>query len=134
MKTAKTGYPLAVSTHQREIFTGLIRIHVLVHAEHESLFGLAMMEELKHHGYRIGPGTLYPLLHGMERDGLLKSELKNITGRQRRLYKITAAGRKALKKAKTLVDELHHELHEEHPRRVSDLEISEPGESKKADK
>ena len=105
--------------HQREIFTGLIRIHVLVHAEHESLFGLAMMEELKHHGYRIGPGTLYPLLHGMERDGLLKSKLKNITGRRRRLYKITAAGTKALKKARTLVDELHHELHEEHPRRCA---------------
>jgi PadR family transcriptional regulator PadR len=115
---------LAVSTHQRELFTGLIRIHVLVHAEHESLFGLAMMEELKHHGYRIGPGTLYPLLHGMERDGLLRSELKNISGRRRRLYKITAAGRKTLKKAKALVDELHHELHEEHPRRVSDLDIS----------
>jgi PadR family transcriptional regulator, regulatory protein PadR len=118
------GYPLAVAAHQREIFTGLIRIHVLVHAEHELLFGLAMMEELKRHGYRIGPGTLYPLLHGMERDGLLKSELKNMTGRRRRLYKITAAGRKALKKAKTLVDELHNELHEEHPRRVSDLELA----------
>src|ERR1700757_3149815 len=88
----ETGYPLAVSTHQREIFTGLIRIHVLVHADHEQLFGFAMMEELKHHGYRIGPGTLYPLLHGMERDGLLKSELKNVSGRRRRLYKITAAG------------------------------------------
>jgi DNA-binding PadR family transcriptional regulator len=123
-----------VSTHQRDIFTGLIRIHVLVHAEHESLFGLAMMEELKHHGYRIGPGTLYPLLHGMERDGLLKSELKNITGRRRRLYKITAAGRNALKKAKTLVDELHHELYEEHPRRVSDLELSDLGKSRKGAK
>ncbi|MGA9244665.1 MAG: PadR family transcriptional regulator [Silvibacterium sp.] len=123
-----------MSTHQRDIFTGLIRIHVLVHAEHESLFGLAMMEELKHHGYRIGPGTLYPLLHGMERDGLLKSELKNITGRRRRLYKITAAGRNALKKAKTLVDELHHELYEEHPRRVSDLELSDLGKSRKGAK
>jgi hypothetical protein len=49
-----------VLSHQRELFTGLIRIHVLIHAAHESLFGLAMMEELKHHGYRIGPGTLYP--------------------------------------------------------------------------
>lgn len=116
-----------MSTHQREIFTGLIRIHVLVHAEHESLFGLAMMEELKRHGYRIGPGTLYPLLHGMERDGLLKSELKNITGRRRRLYKITWAGRKALKKSRIMVDELHHELHEARPRRVSDLELRKPG-------
>ena len=88
-----------------------------------------MMEELKHHGYRIGPGTLYPLLHGMERDGLLKSELKNVTGRKAQTLQNHRSGRKALKKAKTLVDALHHELHEEHPRRVSDLEISEPGES-----
>ena len=108
-------------THQRELFTGLIRIHVLIHAAHEPIFGLAMMEELRHHGYRIGPGTLYPLLHGMERGGLLKSDLKNVTGRRRRVYRITARGRKALDKARIKVDELHHELHEEHPRRVSNL-------------
>jgi PadR family transcriptional regulator PadR len=112
---------LIVPTQQRDLFTGLIRIHVLVHALHEPIFGLAMMEELEHHGYRIGPGTLYPLLHGMERSGLLKSELKNVTGRRRRVYRITAAGRKALVKATILVDELHHELHEEHPRKVSQL-------------
>ena len=58
--SAETGYPLPVSTHQREIFSGLIRIHVLIHAAHEPLFGLAMMEELKHHGYRIGPGPSTP--------------------------------------------------------------------------
>jgi DNA-binding PadR family transcriptional regulator len=106
---------LALITHQRELFTGLIRIHVLVHAAHEPIFGLAMMEELKHHGYRIGPGTLYPLLHGMERGGLLKSELKNVTGRRRRVYRITSSGRKALDKARGKVDELHHELHEKRP-------------------
>ena len=104
---------------QQELFYGLIRIHVLVHASHESIFGLAMMEELAHHGYRIGPGTLYPLLHGLERTGLLKSALKTVAGRQRRVYKITAAGSKALDKAKAKVDELHHELHEAHPRKVS---------------
>jgi PadR family transcriptional regulator PadR len=78
-----------------------------------------MMEELEHHGYRIGPGTLYPLLHGMERGGMLKSDLKNVTGRRRRVYRITAAGKRALYKAKVMVDELHHELHEEHPRKVA---------------
>jgi DNA-binding PadR family transcriptional regulator len=109
---------LVVSTQQRDLFTGLIRIHVLIHAAQEPIFGLAMMEELEHHGYRIGPGTLYPLLHGMESGGLLKSELKNLTGRRRRIYRITAAGRKALVKARAKVDELHHELHEEHPRKV----------------
>ena len=116
---------MAALTHQREIFAGLIRIHVLVHAAHESLFGLAMMEELKLHGYRIGPGTLYPLLHGMERNGLLVSELMNVGGRRRRVYKLTKAGKKALEQAREKVDELHEELHEERPRKVSHLHEGE---------
>jgi DNA-binding PadR family transcriptional regulator len=107
-----------VTSHQRELFFGLIRIHVLLHASHEPIFGLAMMEELEHHGYRIGPGTLYPLLHGLERIGLLKSTLKNVGGRRRRIYRVTAAGKTALAAAKAKVDELHEELHEEHPRKL----------------
>jgi PadR family transcriptional regulator PadR len=110
-----------VSNHQRELLFGLIRIHVLVHASHEPIFGVAMMEELAHHGYRIGPGTLYPLLHGLERSGLLKSALKNVGGHSRRVYKITSAGRKALDKARDKVDEMHHEFHEKHPRKISPL-------------
>jgi PadR family transcriptional regulator, regulatory protein PadR len=115
-------YSLEVSTPHRELVYGLIRLHVLVHAYHEPIFGVAMMEELKHHGYRIGPGTLYPLLHGLERGGLLRPELKNVSGRRRRVYKITAEGRKALDRARVKVDELHHELHEARPRKISDLE------------
>jgi PadR family transcriptional regulator, regulatory protein PadR len=107
-------------SHPRELFTGLIRLHVLAHAAHEPIFGHAMMEELERHGYKVGPGTIYPLLHGLERGGLIRSEAKNSQGR-RRLYRITPAGKKALKKAKTKVDELHHELHENHPRKISFL-------------
>ncbi len=114
-------YDSVVANHQRELLFGLIRIHVLIHASQEPIFGLAMMEELGHHGYRIGPGTLYPLLHGLERGGLLRSVLKNVDGRRRRVYTITAAGRKALKKVEAKVDELHHELHEAHPRKISSL-------------
>ena len=107
-----------VKNHKRELFYGLIRIHVLLHASHEPIFGLAMMEELAHHGYRIGPGTLYPLLHGMERSGLLKTIPGQAGGRTRRHYRITPAGRKALMKARMKVDELHHELREAHPRKI----------------
>jgi DNA-binding PadR family transcriptional regulator len=110
-----------VSNHQRELFFGLIRIHVLVHASHEPIFGQAMMDELGHHGYRIGPGTLYPLLHGLERGGLLKSVLKNVGGHSRRVYKITSAGKRALDKARVKVDELYHELHEAKPREIANL-------------
>jgi PadR family transcriptional regulator, regulatory protein PadR len=108
-----------VLKEQRQLFSGLIRVHVLVHAAFEPIFGLAMMEELAHHGYRIGPGTLYPLLHGLESAGLLKSALKNVDGRKRRVYRITPAGKKALSKARAKVDELHHELHEDPPRKIS---------------
>lgn len=110
-----------VQSQRHVLFYGLIRIHVLVHASHEPIFGLAMMKELAHHGYRIGPGTLYPLLHGMERSGLLKSIPGRKGARARRLYRITPAGLKALKKAREKVDELHHELHQAHPRRISGL-------------
>jgi len=108
----------AVSDQRRELFHGLIRIHVLLHARHEPIFGQGMMEELGHHGYRIGPGTLYPLLHGMERAGLLKCVSGRGGGSRRRVYAITAAGRRALAKAKEKVDELHEELHEAQPRRI----------------
>jgi DNA-binding PadR family transcriptional regulator len=105
--------------HKRELFYGLIRIHVLLHACEEPIFGLAMMKELAHHGYRIGPGTLYPLLHGLEHAGLLKAVQKD-AGDRRRMYRITAAGRKALARAREKVDELYRELHEAHPRRISE--------------
>ena len=94
---------------------------MLLHAAHEPIFGLAMMKELEHHGYRIGPGTLYPLLHGLEHAGLLRSFTDKQAGR-RRMYRITAAGRRELERARVKVDELHYELHEEHPRKMSDVE------------
>jgi DNA-binding PadR family transcriptional regulator len=108
---------IPVKGQARELFYGLIRIHVLLHAAHEPIYGLAMMEELAHHGYRIGPGTLYPLLHGLERTGLLKAS-SDSEGSRRRMYRITAAGRRALDKSRAKVDELHHELHEKHPRKL----------------
>ena len=79
-ETGRGRYIHLVLNQQRELFFGLIRIHVLAHASQEPIFGLGMMEELVHHGYRIGPGTLYPLLHGLERGGMLKSALKNAGG------------------------------------------------------
>ena len=57
----------------RDLYSGLIRLHVLHHASEEPIFGLGMIEELARHGYRISPGSLYPLLHGLEQKGYLRS-------------------------------------------------------------
>jgi PadR family transcriptional regulator, regulatory protein PadR len=60
----------------------------------------------------------------LERGGLLKSVLRSVGGRKRQVYKITPVGKKALDKAREKVDELHYELHEQHPRKVSPLSDS----------
>ncbi|WP_084079971.1 PadR family transcriptional regulator [Edaphobacter aggregans] len=97
---------------QRDIFAGLIRLHVLHHASREPIYGLEMLHELSRHGYRLGPGTLYPLLHGMEAQGLLRSKTICESGRTRRVYKATAAGRRALSEGHEKVRELLREMDE----------------------
>lgn len=42
-----------------------------------------MLEELKEHGYTISPGTLYPVLHNLEAEGLLVRQEKNVEGKLR---------------------------------------------------
>jgi PadR family transcriptional regulator, regulatory protein PadR len=94
----------------RDLYSGMIRLHILYHAEHEAIFGAGMAEELARHGYKISPGTLYPILHGLEKRGYLKSEEERSGKSIRRLYRITAPGRRALKTAKLRVRELFGEL------------------------
>jgi len=97
----------------RELYSGLIRLHVLHHAVKEPIFGLGMVEELGRHGYRISPGTLYPLLHGLEKKGYLVSREQRNGKSLRKVYRATAQGRKALAAAQGKVRELFVELMEE---------------------
>jgi PadR family transcriptional regulator, regulatory protein PadR len=94
----------------RDLYSGLIRLHVLHHAAEGPIFGLAMSEELARHGYRISPGTLYPLLHGLEKKGYLRSRQHRLQRTVRREYVATARGRKALEAARQKVRELFGEL------------------------
>src|SRR5437016_13719653 len=94
----------------RDLYSGLIRLHVLHHAAEEPIFGLGMMEELARQGYRISPGSLYPLLHGLEKKGYLKSKEVRKGKSLRKVYRATPLGRKALKAARSKVLELLREL------------------------
>src|SRR5436190_4728825 len=96
----------------RNLYNGLIRLHILHHADESPIFGQAMIDELARHGYRLSAGTLYPILHGMERQGYLRSQLKLNGGRSRRVYRATPAGRKALVVARQRVRELFCEMFE----------------------
>jgi DNA-binding PadR family transcriptional regulator len=95
---------------RQDLYSGLIRIHILFHACEGPIFGLGMIEELSRHGYRTSPGTLYPLLHGLEKRGLLRSRPVRVGRWLRREYRATPAGRQALRVAKRRVRELFGEI------------------------
>lgn len=97
----------------RDLYSGLIRLHVLHHAVKEPVFGLGMIEELGRHGYRISPGSLYPLLHGLEKKGYLRATTQRNGKSLRKVYRATPLGKKALQAAYGKVRELFHELIEE---------------------
>lgn len=97
----------------RNLYSGLIPLHIVHHACREPIFGLGMIEELGRHGYKLSPGTIYPLLHSLEKQGLLRSTQQAGVQNGRRMYCATEAGRVALAIAKDKVQELFSELFED---------------------
>lgn len=69
-----------------------------------------MSAELANHGYDISPGTLYPTLHRMEKDGLLVSSKSIVDGRTLRTYTATDKGLTALRDGQRAVRELANEV------------------------
>jgi DNA-binding PadR family transcriptional regulator len=94
----------------RDFRRGAVRLHVLYHAAEGEVSGAWLSEELARHGYRISPGTLYPLLHDLEETGLLASSGRVEAGRVLRFYTITDAGWETLDEARYALAELASEL------------------------
>jgi PadR family transcriptional regulator len=95
---------------EQGLYSGFIRVHILYHACQGPVFGMGMMEELARHGYKLSAGTLYPLLHGLEKRGLLRSKEERAGRVVRRFYRATPAGRRALVKVCAKVEELLGEI------------------------
>jgi DNA-binding PadR family transcriptional regulator len=56
-----------------DLFSGFIKIHALHDASQHRIYGLWLIEELAEHGYHVSPGTLYPLLHSLEKSSSSKA-------------------------------------------------------------
>ena len=102
------------ASDDKDLYSGLIRLHILHHAAKEPIFGFWMVDELARHGYKLSTGTLYPILHGLERKGYLRSHVLRQGRTTRRIYSATPLGKRALKAAMGKVRELFGELFEEH--------------------
>ena len=98
----------------RHLFTGFVRLHILYHVAKEPICGVEIMEELRHHGYKIGPGTLYPILHELESAGYLKAAEEVVGGKRRKNLRTTPRGRKLLAEAREKLVELASEIVDDH--------------------
>lgn len=95
--------------HQ-DLLSGFVRLHILHHAVKAEIYGQWMIEELAEHGYRLSAGTLYPMLHAMERRGYLASRQVRIGRTHRRVYRATPLGDEALAAAQIKLRELFREV------------------------
>src|SRR5688500_7026794 len=94
----------------REILLGFWKVHILHHAAEHPVVGQWMLTELRRHGYDISPGTLYPLLKRMQRNGWLRCEIEDGSGAHaRRYYHLTDGGAAVLEVVRETLSELHHE-------------------------
>jgi PadR family transcriptional regulator len=69
-----------------------------------------LSEELKRHGYKLSPGTLYPILHALTVAGYLRCTRTLQAGRVQKPYVITRVGRRALARARKQIVELVMEV------------------------
>ncbi len=90
----------------RKLFLAFIQVHILHHAKQEPIYGSWMIEELISHGYEMTAGTMYPILHSMEKEGLIASEKVTVNGKIRKYYSITEKGCEIYKLAKAQIAEL----------------------------
>ena len=94
----------------REFLLTFWKIHILHHAaEPRGVYGMWMLEELQHHGYRLSPGTLYPILTRMATRGWITADEPR-RPREARVYRITPAGTEVLERLKAALAELRGEM------------------------
>jgi DNA-binding PadR family transcriptional regulator len=94
----------------RQFFLGFVRLHILYHASEAPVCGVELSSELARHGYRLSPGTLYPILHALEASGYLRRRIRIEQGRQRKVYTLTGKGEGALRQAREHLRELVEEV------------------------
>lgn len=98
----------------REILLSFWKVHILHHAQEQPIYGQWITDELRHHGYKISPGTLYPLLRRMESHGWLKCQKQpNASANSRKEYRLTKEGAKILAFLRIQLEELHQEVVDE---------------------
>lgn len=85
---------------EKSLLSGSTPMLVLALLKDGDKYGYQMVTELARRSddtFQLKEGTLYPLLHALEQEKLVVSYTqKNDSGRERRYYRLTGAGRERL--------------------------------------
>jgi PadR family transcriptional regulator PadR len=84
---------------EREALKGHLDLLILAALDERPAHGYALVEALRGASggvFTLPEGTIYPALHRLERSGLLTSRWSDESGRRRRIYELTARGRREL--------------------------------------
>ena len=101
------------SAVEREILRPLWKVHILHHASESPISGNWMLEELREHGYKVSPGTLYPMLARLTQLGWLRRVAEDGGPRSKKAvvrYRLGAAGKVALAEVSARLQELQKEV------------------------
>jgi PadR family transcriptional regulator, regulatory protein PadR len=86
----------AKSQIYRSFLHGMVKLFVLQQAGQGPVYGGALSKSLHTLGYEISPGSLYPLLHSLTQEKLLRCRIQMVRGRMRKYYQLTEGGRLCL--------------------------------------
>lgn len=83
---------------------GVPELLILRHLSEEEMYGYQLVRAIRRSTENVislGEGVIYPTLHALERAGALASRSVKVEGRARVYYRVTAKGRRRLKRVCT---------------------------------
>ena len=88
---------------EKSLLSGSTTLLILSLLEEKDMYGYEMIEALREKSqnvFELKAGTLYPLLHGLEEKNFVTSYEQKVMGKERKYYRLTAAGHGRLEEKK----------------------------------
>ena len=86
---------MAARESNPNFMNGVPELLILRLLQQEEMYGYEIVQAIRSRSdavIAVGEGVVYPVLHGLERDGALKSRRKTVNRRSRIYYSVTQVG------------------------------------------
>ena len=84
----------------REFLRGFTKLYALWRGSKRDAYGMAILKEMRAVGFELSPGTLYPTLAKLRREGDITWRKQVVAGRVRKTYRLTLKGKRELQEVK----------------------------------